>query len=463
VPAAPDDAIDKIPFDEGVIVSGSTWQAIWFLTMPMLFNMVMMSLGSFADTVIAGHQDSSIQAAVGIAGQVSFLYSCLQLAVSTGVSAIVSRFWGAREYDQAVIASRYSLIVGSIFGLLSALFAFISARFMYQIMGASPTVCLEGERYMQVFSLSVIPMALIWINTSLFRSIGKAQLASSVWIIQVLLVIIFDVILCVYPWHLGIGGLAISLLISALSACLLSIYLMSNTELADCLKLNTITISDTIQWSNRLLKIGLPASVQDFAWVFGNFVMFSIFAKLSDPTSIQACWSIGLRIEETLGVMPIFALNMAIGTIVGQNLGARRAKRAQDATWQAVIIALIFGLVVGLILYFAPETIAKFMTTDKKVIAYVVDYLRINALALPFFGAWFVLFGALQGAGYTKLPMIVSIASLLLMKLPMAWWLSLNLGMGVTGCWIAQASNQLILSTLAAIIFKLGHWKKQKV
>lgn len=461
--STPDDAIDKIPFDEGVIVNGSTWQAIWFLTLPLLFNTVMMSLGSFADTVIAGHQDSSIQAAVGIAGQVSFLYSCLHLAVSTGVSAIVSRFWGAREYDQAIIASRYSLIVGSIFGLLSGLLAFLSARYMYQIMGASETVCFEGEKYMQVFSLSVIPMALIWINTSLFRSIGKAQLASGVWIIQVLLVIIFDILLCVFPGHLGISGLAISLLISALFACFLSTYLMNNTALAGCLKLNTVTISDTIQWTVRLLKIGLPASVQDFAWIFGNFIMFSIFAKLSDPTSIQACWSIGLRIEETLGVMPIFALNMAIGTIVGQNLGARRTKRAQDATWQAVSIAIVFSLVVGLIMYLYPEAIAKFMTTDNKVIAYVVDYLRINALALPFFGAWFILFGALQGAGYTRLPMIVSIASLLLMKLPLAWWLTLTLKMGVTGCWIAQATNQLLLATLAAIIFKLGKWKKQKV
>ncbi|HEY9676513.1 MAG TPA: MATE family efflux transporter [Drouetiella sp.] len=450
--------------NDSVITTGSTWAAIWHMSWPSLVQMLAIACASFTDMWVAGRLGSEIQAAIGVGGQIWFFMIMLAVALSAGATAIVSRYWGAGDIAKATEAARQSLVFGLIFGVVSASLGFVLARPFFHLLGASPRVEQLGWDYMQWDIWSQIPFTLLWITNSIFRAKGNARTPMAIWILMVTMTITLDFVLCLNPLHLGIKGFGIAWDIAGAIGTSIALFILSKSEIGDCLnpKLLMQTGFDK-EWIMRLLKIGIPACIQDVAWVGGNFVLFLIFAQTKDPTSCQAAWAVGLRLEEMVAGLPIHALSMAIGTIVGQNLGAKQPERAEKAGWQVATIGCAFNLLCGILMYFFAEQIASKMTTDPNVVRDTTSYLKIIGICEPFVAAWITLFGAMQGAGYTNWPMWASCFVLTCIRLPLAYYLTVQLAWGPSGTWFAMSSTAILIGLIAVWRFKTGVWKLQKV
>src|SRR5579875_3566716 len=216
-------------------------------------------------------------------------------------------------------------------------------------------------------------------------------------------------------------------------------------------------------WAWRVLKIGIPSGLQDVAWVAGNFVLFAIFAMTPDPTSCQAAWAIGLRVEDAAASMPMFALSLGLATIVGQNLGAGQPARAEKTAWQAAGIVAIYMGLVAVAMVFGAYPIAHLLSGSEPVARCAAQYLQIVGISEPFQGVWLVLFGAMEGAGYTRWPTLIAGVCLLGVRLPLAWFLTVPMHMGPAGTWISIAVSYAITFSLTVACFKMGRWKTQQV
>ncbi|MBI5172022.1 MAG: hypothetical protein HY986_03995, partial [Candidatus Melainabacteria bacterium] len=133
-----DEKEQKLSVDE-IIVSGSTLAAIWHMSWPMLVQMLIVSAASFADVWVAGKLGSDTQAAIGICNQIWFLMLLMTVALSSGSMALISRFWGARDYEQAEEAGRQSMLFAIVFGVLSTGAGLLAARPLLMLSGASAT------------------------------------------------------------------------------------------------------------------------------------------------------------------------------------------------------------------------------------------------------------------------------------------------------------------------------------
>lgn len=449
---------------DDVIINGSTWAAIWHMSWPLLLNMLTISVASFADVWVAGKLGSDTQAAIGICGQIGFFMIMLAVALSAGTTALVSRFWGAGDYKGAVDAARYSLVFAFVFGLISSAIGMLVARPLVRLLGAAPEVEAQGWEYLKLDLLSHIPFTVLWVANSIFRAKGDARVPMFTWLLMTTLICSLDVGLCLGPIKMGIAGIGLAWLIAGTVGMLFSIFVLSRSELRDCLNFKgSFGKENSRDWLIRLLRIGIPACIQDLSWVGGNFLLLIILAHTHDPTSAQAAWGVGLRVEEMIGGMPIYALSMAVGTIVGQNLGAKQPERAVRAGWQVACLGAAFNLIVAIVLVsFAPK-VAAIMSSDPKVIAFTSDYFRWVGLCQPFVALWLILFGAMQGAGYTRWPMIASTLVLTIFRLPLAWYLSVTQNWGPSGTWAAVSVSVFIIGALAIWRFNTGVWKKQKV
>ncbi len=388
----------------------------------------------------------------------------LATALSAGTTALISRYWGERDLKQTIAASRQSLIFGCLFGSASAGAGMLLARPIMHVLGASTVVENLGWEYMKYDMSSQLPYTLLWVFNSIFRAKGDARVPMIIMAGMTALVIALDFILCIYPFHVGIAGLGISWLVAAFLGVTASYLLILRTELAPCVDIRQIISSGiSLGWFVRLMKIGLPACIQDLSWIGSNFMLYLIFALTANPTACQAAWAVGLRVDEIIGGFPIYALSMAVATIVGQNLGAKQPQRAERAGWHVCAVGAALNCVVAAILFFFAAPIASLMSNDPTVIAYSSSYLRIVGLCLPLCAAWIIMGGAMQGAGYTRWPMLATICCLCLIRLPLAWYLTVPLAMGPTGTWIAISASTVLLGLLMVWRFSSGIWKLQKV
>ena len=82
------------------------------LAWPSVLTMLLQTLNSFTDRFFVGHLGSDALAAVGVGGQFMFLLFSVGMSISVGTSALVARFTGAKEPDQATLAANQSVWIG---------------------------------------------------------------------------------------------------------------------------------------------------------------------------------------------------------------------------------------------------------------------------------------------------------------------------------------------------------------
>jgi multidrug resistance protein, MATE family len=214
--------------------------------------------------------------------------------------------------------------------------------------------------------------------------------------------------------------------------------------------------------TKRLLHVGAPAAMQRISWAASVFVLFFILAQLPESTAALASWTIGMRVEGLL-FMPLMALSLAVGSIIGQNIGAKRLDRAFQAGWTVTNIGVALMIVLGLALFMGADALAALMSRDPKTIEFTANYLRINAVAEPLLAVNMILSGGLQGAGDTRITMWVSLFTNWIIRLPLAWFLAIPLHWGTNGVWVAMSVSVGIAALIIAARFQSRAWTKLRI
>lgn len=455
---------DLTPSEINLLVEGPIWKAIASMSLPLMLNGLSISAATFVDAFVAGKLGADELAAVGIGGQIWFGMIIMAIAIATGANALVSRFWGAADYKQAMEAARQSIFFAVIFGAFSVLVGVCFSGPLLAFLGASPAVQAKGAAYLPIQFCAQLPLTILWVCHSIFRAKGDANLPTAIMAFVTITIVILDFVFCLYPGRLGIAGIGLSWFVASAVGCLLMLLAFRASELKGAVEISAERPFDLSKdWCWRIMRIGLPACLQDLAWVTSNFGLFLIFTLSADPTAFQAAWAVGLRVEDVVAGMPIFAMSMGVATVIGQNLGAKKLARAGQVGWQAAIYGIVLMCVVGGIMFFCAEPIANTMTSDPLIAKYSCEYLRILGLSEPITALWLILFGAMEGAGYTRIPMFFSFFCLLAVRLPLAYVLVVPAGLGAAGAWLAIALTSLIGAIIAVVWYRRGSWKHHRI
>jgi Na+-driven multidrug efflux pump len=162
-------------------------------------------------------------------------------------------------------------------------------------------------------------------------------------------------------------------------------------------------------------------------------------------------------------LMPAWGLSNAGATLVGQNLGAGKPDRAEEAVRIATRYNVYFlGIVGALFVIFARPLVGLF-APEPEVLEYGTRALWIVALAFPLYAAGMCMEAAFNGAGDTWTPTRLNFFCLWVAQVPVAWLLAEPLGFGPTGVFIAVPIGFSILTGWAWVLFKRGKWKHQVV
>jgi len=189
---------------------------------------------------------------------------------------------------------------------------------------------------------------------------------------------------------------------------------------------------------------------------------FGILGRIPEATYAIAALTIGLR-TEALAFMPGLAFSVAATSMVGQNLGARQPDRAAQGAWASAWQGIGVMGAIGILFIAFAHPIASVFTNDPKVLPLAASYLWVNGISEPFLAIAMILTGALQGAGETRLPTIATIVTLWFIRLPLCYYLTLTLGLGSFGAWIAMSGSTVLAGLATLLVFKLSHWQEIEV
>jgi putative MATE family efflux protein len=382
----------------------------------MLVTMVFQTLYFLIDLYWVGHLGKEAVAAVGVAGNLTFIVLAVSQMLGVGTTTLVSHAVGRGEREQALLVFNQSFVLG----------AGVSGIFLFVGMALRPwystTLSADAEtaRAAADYLLWFIPaMALqFWIvgMGAALRGTGNFKPGMIVQTATVILNMILAPLLIfgwVTPRPLGVAGAAVATLLSVVVGALwLATYFRYSSAFLHFRR---------AMWQPRpglwgdMLKVGLPAGAEFVMTAVYLFLVYTITRPFG--AAAQAGFGIGMRVIQS-GFMPVVALGFAVAPVAGQNFGARRGERVRTAFRSAALMSMAVMAPFAVLCYSAPILLISFFSADPQVIDVGAEYLRIVSWTFVASGIVFVASSMFQALGNTIPPLITSFTRLVLVMVP---------------------------------------------
>ncbi len=137
-----------------------------------------------------------------------------------------------------------------------------------------------------------------------------------------------------------------------------------------------------------------------------------------------AGYTVAMRIVAFF-ILPAWGLSNAAATLVGQNLGAARPDRAEQAVWRTGVYTMVFLAALGVFFFVFADPVIRIFVSDPVVIRdWRAKALRTFSCGNIAFAWVMVTLQAFNGAGDTLTPTFVYFFGFWVFELPLAWWLA---------------------------------------
>jgi putative MATE family efflux protein len=441
--------------------SGSLPLSIVLLAVPMMLELVMESVFAVVDVFVVSRIGADAVATVGLTESLLVVVEAVAIGVSIGAMALVARRVGEKESERAASTAVQAIVLALVLAAPVMITGIALAPQLLALMGGSPWVLRNGLHYMQVMMASTVSITLLFLINAIFRGAGDAAVAMRVlWLANGINCVLAPcLVLGLGPFpRLGVVGAAVATSIGRTTGVAYQFWRLSRPD-------GRITIRRRhlhIEWETiiQVLRLSGPATVQMLVFMVSWVAMVRILSSFG--TNALAGYTIAIRIV-LFALLPSSGLASAAATLVGQNLGAKKPERAERSVWLAAGINAGFLSLVGmLLLVFAPQLIHLF-STERVVADFGVSCLRIVSLGFGFYGVGMVMSQALNGAGDTRTPTLISFFCFWVLELPLAWGLSHGAGQGPRGAFIALLTAFCAVAITSTLAFRTGRWKLRVV
>lgn len=439
---------------------GSIFKALVALSIPVVFSNILQSAYQLIDTFWVGRLGEDAIAAVSLSFPIIFLMFAIGGGLAIAGSILVAQSIGAKNTQRANhIAAQTLVMLTGVVVPLTILGILISKPLM-QFMGADEAVLPLATQYLQISFIGLIFVFGFFVFQALLRGVGDVKTPIYIVLGTVILNAILDPLFIfgygVIPGY-GVAGAAVATVATQALATIIGLFILFSGKYGIHLKVHEMRPDKILM--TQMFKLGLPASIEQSMVALGFTVMTILAADFG--TNVIASYGIGTRILSFV-IIPAIGLSMATSTVVAQNIGARKLKRAEQTAHVSALIGFISLTIIGsLIFIFARPIAAAFITGDPRVLDGSELFVQIMALSFGFLGARLALGGAFQGSGNTLASMILTLVSVWVLQFPIAYLLAYPGHLNELGIWIAFPASNVIMAAITVVWFMRGSWKKK--
>ena len=441
--------------------TGSLNRAILLLAVPMVLEMVVESLFAVVDVFWVGRLGANAVATVGLTESLLSLIFAVGIGLSMSTTAMVARRIGEKDPEGAAVAGVQAIVLGLITSVAIGIPCFIYAPQLLRLMGASNDIVTMGGGYARIALGGSGAIVLLFLNNAIFRGAGDAAIAMRLLWVSNLINLVLDPCL-IFGWgpfpRLGVTGAALATFTGRSIGVGYQFYrLLRGTE-----RIRILRRQLRVNWSVllRLVRVSLTGILQfaiaHTSWI-GLVRIVSIFGSAA-----LAGYTIAIRIV-VFAILPSWGLSNAAATLVGQNLGAGKPERAEQAVWRTGLYNMLFLGSLGVLFVFFAEPIVRLFTHDPAVVPLAATCLRIVSYGNIGYAYAMVMLQAFNGAGDTVTPTIVNFFGFWLLEIPLAYWLAISMRLQSNGVFYAIVVAEGSIAVASAVLFKRGKWKAQKI
>lgn len=440
-------------------LNGNMWRVVAEVSLPLMAYQGFMNLFKILDTIMASHISTDAVSSIAYISQISYLISAIGTGLSIGGGMKISEAYGAGDYT--LVKKRVSTIY-AICAAISALVLLMMpfAEFFLRLGGTTDSMIAVGTQY---FAVELGAITLNFFNSvyiAIERARGNSKLILRLNIVILLLKLGLTA-LFVYVLNGDVVTIATATLISQAVFFLFALRNMS--EPGSPFGFSIRAISFRKNTALPMLKTALPAAAERAAFAYGKLIVNSMCTIYGDST-VGA-----LGVSNNIGG---FTTSLQNGfqeggaSIISQNIGAGKHRRALDAFKKTLIINIGIGVLFTVIVLFNLDFICGiFAGGDEEFRLLIKSVSSYEILGMITLGINAAVMALLYGYGYTKLTLLLNVARIFVFRVPVLWYLQNYTNLGGESAGIVMMVSNISVGVLAIItaIFVVRKIKKKYI
>ena len=460
---------DKTDFTQGSIP-----KKLALFMLPILGSLVLQAAYGAVDLLVVGRFGStSGLSAVSTGSQVLNLVTFVVTQLAMGVTVLIARYLGEKKHEfiSPVIGGAavvFALLAAVLFGVLVFL-----ARPISSLMQAPAEALDLTTSYVRICGAGIFFIVAYNMLSALFRGLGDSRSPLIFVLVACVVNIVGDLVL-VAGFHLDAVGAAIATVAAQAVSVVCAVVMLLKKSLpfsikkADfrlnfqCKKFLAIGLPLALQeflTQLSFLAIGLPLALQEFLTQLSFLALCAFVNRLGLEAS--SGYGVACKIVNFAMLIPS-ALMQSMASFISQNIGAGKHQRARQTLRTGIGIGLFFGLFVFALVLCKGDLLCSFFTTDAPVIANGYAYLKGFALETILTAILFSMIGYFNGSGKTVFVMAQGLFQTLLVRLPMAYIMSIQPNASLTMIGLAAPTSTAVGVLLNVCFFLYLNRKEKK-
>lgn len=406
---------EKSDFTQGSILK----KLIPFM-IPILGALVLQAAYGAVDLLVVGRFGSTAGlSAVSTGSQILNLVTFVITQLAMGITVLIARYIGEKSTGQ----------IGQLLGGAVTVFAIVSAvLFVVMVFFAKPlAVLMQAPQeaislttvYVRICGGGIFFIVAYNVLAAIFRGLGDSRSPLIFVAVACVVNIIGDLIL-VAGFHLDAAGAAIATVAAQAVSVVLAIVLLKKKDLKFGIQKKDFRINGQCK---RFLKVGLPLALQEFLTQMSFLALCAFVNKLGLEASSR--YGVACKIVNFAMLVPS-SLMQSMASFVSQNVGAGKPDRAKKSMFTGMGLGVIVGVVVFICVWCFGDVLTSVFTTDTAVIQKGTEYLRGFAPETIVTAVLFSMVGFFNGYEKTVWVMIQGLVQTLLVRLPLAYVMSIQ-------------------------------------
>lgn len=431
---------DKADFTQGNILK----KLVAFM-MPVLGALILQAAYGAVDLLVVGRFGStSGLSAVSTGSQVLNLVTFVVIQFAMGITVLIARYLGEKRPERigAVIGGGTVVFTMMSVVLFIAMVGF--ARPISVLMQAPAEAVDLTASYVRICGAGILFIVAYNLLSAIFRGLGDSKSPLLFVLVACIVNIIGDLVL-VAGLHMDAAGAAIATVTAQALSVVFAVMLLLKKDLPFAITKKEFRLNPQCR---KFLKIGLPLALQEFLTQISFLALCAFVNRLGLEAS--SGYGVACKIVNFAMLVPS-SLMQSMASFVSQNIGAGKKKRAKQSMFTGIGVGLAVGCVVFVLVLFKGDVLCSAFSTDAAVIQNGFAYLKGFAPETLVTAILFSMVGYFNGNNKTVWVMTQGLIQTLLVRLPLAYFMSIQPNASLTKIGLAAP-----VATTVGIVLNVG-------
>lgn len=424
---------------------GSILKKLCRFMLPVLGALILQAAYGAVDLLVVGRFGStSGLSAVSTGSQVLNLVTFVVTQLAMGVTVLIARYIGEKREKEigAVLGGAavvFTILAGCLFVLLV-----LFARPISVLMQAPQEALALTASYVRICGCGILFIVAYNVLSAVFRGLGDSRSPLLFVLVACLVNVAGDLVL-VAGLRLDAAGAALATVLAQAVSVGCALAILRRKKLPFTFRKSDVRLNEQCR---RFLTIGLPLALQEFLTQLSFLALCAFVNRLGLAAS--SGYGVASKIVSFVMLVPS-ALMQSMASFVAQNIGADNVKRAKKSMLTGIAVGVAFGIVMFALVLRKGDVLAGLFSTDAEVVRRGFEYLRGFAPETIVTAVLFSMVGYFNGSNQTLWVMIQGLIQTLLVRLPLAYYMSIQPNASLTKIGISAP-----VATVVGIVLNIG-------